>query len=148
MARRPPGRRPPIPLLPVVVFLAATVVFLAPALFGQRTYAGVDLLEAGAPYRNTIDRAPHVVSPLQTDQAETLSAQVEEIVIVAANLPRLVADACVFERAQAGKRLREEPRLHLLGDLQLLGGPALGLLPIGDGAALRLDRVRDLVEAD
>ena len=64
-------------VLPVVVFTATTFVFLAPALLGQRTYAGVDLLESGAPYRDALGRPPHIESPIQTDQAEGLARAVD-----------------------------------------------------------------------
>jgi len=82
------------------------------------------------------------------DQAEAFSAQIKKIVIVAAHLARLVADARVFERAHAGKSLWKQPGLHLLGNFQFLGGVAFGILTIGDGAALRLDGMSDFVKTD
>jgi len=38
--------------------------------------------------------------------------------------------------------------LNLLGDFEFLGGTAFGLFTIGDGAALRFDRVSDFIKAD
>ncbi|MBV8981458.1 MAG: YfhO family protein [Acidimicrobiia bacterium] len=58
--------------LPAALFTLTTVAFLFLPLVGARTYAAVDALEQGAPYRNAIARPPHVVSPIQTDQTEQL----------------------------------------------------------------------------
>ena len=56
--------------VPVVVFTLAVFALLPLPLLGMRTYAAVDMLETGAPYRNAIGRPPHVASPIQTDQVE------------------------------------------------------------------------------
>lgn len=63
-------------LLPAAVFLACAFLLLPQALLGQRTYAAVDLMEPLAPYRDAIGRLPHVTSPIQTDQAESLAGRV------------------------------------------------------------------------
>ena len=82
------------------------------------------------------------------DETEALLAEVEEVVVVAADAPRLHAGAGVFERSHRGQTLRKEPRLHLHRDLEFVRGPALGRRLLGRGAALRLDRPAHLVEAD
>ena len=56
--------------VPVVVFTLTVFALLPLPLLGMRTYAAVDMLETGAPYRNAIGRLPHVESPIQTDQVE------------------------------------------------------------------------------
>ena len=81
------------------------------------------------------------------DQPETVLPEVEEIVVIAAHPARLDACACVLQRAHRRKSLRKEPRLHLHGDLELVGGALLGLLLLGGGATLRFDRAADFVEA-
>lgn len=48
-------------------------MFLMPqAITGQKTYAAVDLLQLGSPYRDVIDvaPAPELAAPIQTDQVE------------------------------------------------------------------------------
>jgi hypothetical protein len=60
-------------LVPAAVFLACAFLLMPHALLGQRTYAGVDLVEPKAPYRDAIGRVPHVESPVQSDQAESLA---------------------------------------------------------------------------
>jgi membrane protein YfhO len=56
--------------VPLAVFAVTTFIFVARPLLGQRTYMAVDVLEGSAPYRDAIERPPHVVSPTQTDQPE------------------------------------------------------------------------------
>ena len=73
MLRRAPTVRA---VLPVAVFLACAFLLMPQALLGQRTYAAVDLMEPLAPYRDAIGREPKVVSPIQTDQAESLATRV------------------------------------------------------------------------
>lgn len=63
-------------VLPAGVFLACAFLLMPQALLGQRTYAGVDLLEETAPYRDALGRPPEVVSPIQSDQAESLAGRV------------------------------------------------------------------------
>ncbi|MGH9016042.1 MAG: YfhO family protein [Acidimicrobiia bacterium] len=57
----------------MVVFTATVVLLMPQALGGQRTYAAVDLLQLGSPYRDVIDAppAPELAAPIQTDQVET-----------------------------------------------------------------------------
>lgn len=62
--------------LPAAVFLACAFLLMPQALLGQRTYAGVDLMEAKSPYREALARPPHVESLVQTDQAESLAGRV------------------------------------------------------------------------
>ena len=82
------------------------------------------------------------------DQAETLAAKVEKIVVVTANLACLMTNPGVFQRRDRRELLRKKTRLHLFRDLKLLRGAAFGFELFGDGAALRLDGVGDCVEAD
>jgi len=72
-ARLGAGPRSRIRWFPVTVFLLATVAFLFFPLLGMRTFASVDKVEEGAPYRTAIGRPPKVESPIQTDQTEGLS---------------------------------------------------------------------------
>ena len=62
-------------VLPAVVFLACAFLLMPQALLGQRTYAGVDLMEPTAPYRDALGRPPKVTSLVQTDQAESLAGR-------------------------------------------------------------------------
>jgi Bacterial membrane protein YfhO len=73
---KPSGKPGPSELglrwFPTVVFVLTTFLWLPLPLLGIRTFAGVDLIETGAPYRDSLDRPPEVVSPIQTDQVELL----------------------------------------------------------------------------
>lgn len=60
---------------PAAVFLACAFLLLPQALLGQRTYAGVDLMEPTSPYREALPRPPKVTSIVQTDQAESLAGR-------------------------------------------------------------------------
>ena len=62
--------------LPGAIFLACAFLLMPQAILGQRTYAGVDLMEAKSPYREALSRPPHVESLVQTDQAESLAGRV------------------------------------------------------------------------
>jgi hypothetical protein len=52
--------------------VVALVALMPSALAGRATYIAVDLAEPTSPYRESLDRPPHVVSPIQTDQIEHL----------------------------------------------------------------------------
>ena len=82
------------------------------------------------------------------DEAEAFAAEIEEIVIIAADFASLDAKAGIFERFQGRQSLREETRLNLFGDFEFLGAAAFGFEPVGKGAALRFDGLGHLVEAD
>src|SRR6266436_7084053 len=82
------------------------------------------------------------------DEAEAVLAEVEEVVIVAADLASLDADAAVFESGERREGLREQTRLHVLGDFEFVGGAAFGFLLCDDGAALRFHGVGELIETD
>src|SRR6202008_3828289 len=60
----------------------------------------------------------------------------------------LVADARVLERAQAGKCLWKQARLHLLCNFKFLRSAALGFLVFGGQSALHFDRVGDFVKTN
>jgi len=82
------------------------------------------------------------------DKAETIVAEAEEVVIIAADLACLMADSGVIERGKFGKILREEAGLDLRGDFDFLGGAAFGFESLLLGAALGFDGLGDFVEAD
>lgn len=63
-------------VFPAAVFLACAFALMPQAVLGQRTYAAVDLMEPMAPYRDALGRPPHVVSVVQTDQAESMAGRV------------------------------------------------------------------------
>ncbi|HEX2119421.1 MAG TPA: hypothetical protein VHF91_09575, partial [Acidimicrobiales bacterium] len=63
-------------VLPGAVFVACAFLLMPQALLGQRTYAAVDLMEPKAPYRDALGRVPKVVSPVQSDQAESIAGRV------------------------------------------------------------------------
>ena len=92
--------------LPAAVFLACAFLLLPQALLGQRTYAGVDLLEPNSPYRDALARPPDVVSPVQTDQAESLAGR-----------------ESFFEALRHGTFQRWDPNLA--------AGQPTGILPLG-----------------
>ena len=75
-------------------------------------------------------------------------AEIEKVVIIAADLAGLDADAGVFESGERRESLREEAGLDVLGDFEFVGGAALGFLLCYDNAALLFHRVGQLVEAD
>ena len=82
------------------------------------------------------------------DEAEAIGAEVEEIVIVAADGARGKAVAGIVERADGRTELREEAALDFVGDFEFLGGAAFGFEFGGGGAALGFEGVGDFVEAD
>jgi hypothetical protein len=92
--------------LPAAVFLACAFLLMPQALLGQRTYAAVDLMEPLAPYRDAIGRPPHVTSPIQTDQAESLAGRVS-----------------FFRALRQGTFQRWDP--------EMAAGQPTGILPLG-----------------
>ncbi len=82
------------------------------------------------------------------EEAEAVGAEGEEIVVVAADVAGLDADAGVVEGLERGRGLREEPRLDFAGDLQLLFETALGFDALGGGAALVFDEAAHFVGAE
>ena len=82
------------------------------------------------------------------DESESLAVEGQEVVVVAAHVARLKADAGVVEGFKWGKSLREEAGLDLAGDLELLCGAAVGLDFCGGDLALLLDLAGELVSAD
>ncbi len=58
------------------MFFACAFLLMPQAILGQRTYAGVDLMETKSPYREALTRPPYVKSLIQTDQAEALAGRV------------------------------------------------------------------------
>src|SRR5687768_6257719 len=92
-------------VLPASVFLACAFLLMPQAVLGQRTYAGVDLLESKSPYREALTRPPHVESLVQTDQAESLAGRVS-----------------FFKALRSGTYQRWDPNLA--------GGHPTGTLPL------------------
>src|SRR5579864_4360562 len=82
------------------------------------------------------------------DQAETILAEVEKIVVVAADLVGLNATAGIFESVEARQGLRKQASLHALGDFQFLRGAALGFELLFGKAALGFDFADKVVAAD
>lgn len=71
-------------------------------------------------------------------KAETVLAEVEKVVVIAADLAGLNADAGVFQSGERRQSLREEAGLDVLGDFEFVGGATLGSLLCGDGATFAL----------
>ena len=78
----------------------------------------------------------------------SLIAEGEEVVVVAADVASLDTDTGVVEGLERGEGLGEETGLDLLGDLELLGGAAIGFDLLGCDVSLLLDLARELVGAD
>ena len=81
------------------------------------------------------------------DEAEAIATERQEIVIITADVARLLAASCVVERSKGRQFLREEPGLHVLCDFQFLGEAALRFPFVGIRAALGLDGVGGLIKA-
>src|SRR5262249_34372225 len=79
-------------------------------------------------------------------EAEPPLAEVQKIVIIAADGASRVAKATVGEGLNRRMPLREEARLDLLGDCQVVSGLALGLHLCGFRTALGLDSTCRLVD--
>lgn len=82
------------------------------------------------------------------DETETIGAEVEEVVIVAADGARRAAVTGIIETADWRTKLWEKPALDFVGDFEFLGGAAFGFEFGGGGAALGFESVGDFVEAD
>src|SRR5271170_1038295 len=81
-------------------------------------------------------------------QSQALLPKSQKIVVVAADMAGLDTNARVIETRQSRKRLREESGLHLLCNIQLLGGTAFNFQPLGDCTPLCLDHPAHLVGGD
>src|SRR5262249_10952241 len=73
--------------------------------------------------------------------------EVEEIVIVAADLTSLNANTCVVERGKRRQGLREESGLHLFRDFELLGSATFRFELFGQRAPLCVERLAHFIEA-
>jgi hypothetical protein len=82
------------------------------------------------------------------DEAETIGAEIEKIVIVAADGACRAAVTGIVEAADWRTNLREKAALDFVGYFQFLSRAAFGFEFGGGGAALGFERVSDLVEAD
>lgn len=82
------------------------------------------------------------------DEAEALAAEIEEIVVVAADMAGRETETGKFESFERRQSLGEEAGLHLLGDFEFLSSAALGFEFLGRGAALGFNGVSDFVETD
>ncbi len=81
------------------------------------------------------------------DQAETIGAEIEEVVIVAADGARGVAAAAIVEGRDRRTELGEKAALHFAGDFEFLSSTAFEFEFCGVGAALGFESVCDFVEA-
>ena len=90
---------------------------------GERDLAAEVRLEVRHEQRGGDALAHHVAD----DEAQTVGAEAQEVVVVAAHRARGEAGPRVVERAEGGPGLGEEPGLHLAGDRQLVRGATLGL---------------------
>src|SRR5579859_3734021 len=82
------------------------------------------------------------------DQAEAVGAEIEKVVIVAADGARGEAAATIIERVDRGTELGKETALDFVGDFELLDGAAFGFEFGGGGAALGFQGVGDFVETN
>ncbi len=94
---------------------------------GQRRLAP----QAGLQIRHQQSCGDSLAGNIADDQAQPLRPEIQEIEIIASHLARLQADACVFHGFQLGLNLRKQPRLHLLGYFQFVGGTAFGFEFLG-----------------
>src|SRR5579864_7810549 len=83
---------------------------------------------------------------ISDDEAELLLAEIEKVEVVAADLSRLQAEPGVFERFGLGMNLREQARLHLLGDFDFLRHAALGFELSRKGATMTFYAAGQFVE--
>ena len=81
------------------------------------------------------------------DHAQPLCPAAQEIEVISSHLPRWQAEACVFQRFQLGLNLRKQPRLHLLGDFQFMGGTAFGFEFLGMLLPSQLQASSHLIES-
>ncbi len=82
------------------------------------------------------------------NEAEPAGAEIEEIVIIAADGARGKAVAGVIERGNRRTDLRKKAALDFVGNFEFLGGAAFGFEFCGSRAALGFESVRDFVKAD
>ena len=82
------------------------------------------------------------------DETETIRAEIEEVVIVAADGARRAAVTGIIETADGRTKLWEKAALDFVGDFEFLGGAAFGFEFCGGGAALDFESVGDFIEAD
>lgn len=81
------------------------------------------------------------------DETEPAGAEIEEIVIIAADGARGKAVAGIVERGNWRTDLRKKAALNFVGDFEFLGGASFGFEFCSGGAALGFEGVSDLVEA-
>ena len=81
------------------------------------------------------------------DESDPLLSQIQEIVIVAADLASLDAESRVFQCRAGRQGLRKEPGLDLFGNFELLRGAAFQFEFFGDRAALSFYGMAHCVEA-
>ena len=74
-------------------------------------------------------------------------AEIEEIVVVAADGTCLDTQSRVIKTADAGKALREKPRLNLLGNFDFLRRATFCLEPLGIGAPAGIEFAGRMVKA-
>jgi len=82
------------------------------------------------------------------NQTEAIGAEVEKVVIVAADGACGKAATAIVERVDGRTELGEKAALDFVGNFEFLNGAAFDLEFCGGGAALGFERVGDFVEAD
>ena len=82
------------------------------------------------------------------DEAEAVWAEVEEVVVVAADGARGITVAGIVERLNWRADLGEKTALDFVGDFEFLDGATVEFEFGGGGAALGFEGVGDFVEAD
>src|SRR5262249_28240572 len=81
------------------------------------------------------------------DESKPVPAQIQEIVIVAADFVRGNANPGVFECFELRESLGKESSLHPFRNFQFLGGAAFGLQLLRSGAPLRFDFANEVIAA-
>ena len=82
------------------------------------------------------------------DQAKTIRAEIEKIVVIAADGASRVTMAGIVQPANRGTPLREKTALDFVGDFEFLSGATFGFEFCGGSAALGFERMGHFVKAD
>jgi hypothetical protein len=82
------------------------------------------------------------------DEAEAVGAEVEKVVIIAADGARGITVTGIVERLNWRADLRKKTALNFVGDFEFLDGATVEFEFCGSGAALGFEGVGDFVEAD
>src|SRR5215831_15478383 len=83
---------------------------------------------------------------ISNHEPEALLSEIEKVKVVSTDLSSLQAETGIFERFHLRMHLRKKSSLHLLGDLNFLGGAAFGLTLPGQNLAFGLYPASEFVE--